>query len=128
MLSSLTRFTLDSQSVHSDTSELVTDIKTELEALESTLRNGTGKNRLKGSARKSAWNDVRELRKDFRQREGGIVKEVLSKARVVLATTHGSVQDGLNNAEAIVLITRFLQSALAVACWNGARVGNVPFS
>lgn len=89
VLSGLTRHTLDAQSSSTDSSALVDDIKKEIEELENRLRNGSGKNRIRGSERKKMWEEVRELRKEFRKREGGIVSEVVSKAKVVLATTHG---------------------------------------
>ncbi|CEQ43179.1 SPOSA6832_05086 [Sporobolomyces salmonicolor] len=90
VLSSLTRHTLDSQSLATDTSALLEDIKQELQALEGQLRNGSGKNRIRGSERKKKWEEVRELRRDLRKRQGGVVEEVLGKAKVVLATTHGA--------------------------------------
>lgn len=89
VLAGLGRHTLDAQSASSDTSALLDDIKKDLETLENQLRNGTGKTRVKGSERKKMWEEVRELRKEFRKRQGGVVSEVVSKAKVVLATTHG---------------------------------------
>lgn len=91
VLSGLTRHTLDAQSAQSDTSALLDDIKGDLAALEGQLRGGSGKNRIRGSERKKMWEEVRELRKEFRKRQGGVVSEVVSKAKVVLATTHGCV-------------------------------------
>ena len=88
VLSALSSHTLDAQTSASDSSALVADIKSELEALEGRLRL-TGKERVRGSERKKGWEEVRELRKDYRKREGGVVSEVVGKARVVLCTTHG---------------------------------------
>ncbi|KAK4049864.1 hypothetical protein OIV83_003920 [Microbotryomycetes sp. JL201] len=88
VLSALERYTLDAQTAGSDTAELVKDIKLDLEKLEGQLR-GTGKDRIKGSARKDAWAQVRDLRRDYRKREGGIVESVLGHAQCVVGTTHG---------------------------------------
>lgn len=41
------------------------------------------------------WDEVRDLRKEFRKRQGGVATEVLGKAKVVLATTHGCVHPSL---------------------------------
>ncbi|SDA01402.1 BZ3500_MvSof-1268-A1-R1_Chr10-1g02630 [Microbotryum saponariae] len=91
VLNTLTPYTLDSQVSSSSASEINADLKDELEHLENRLRNANGKDRIRGSERKKKWEEVRGLRRDYAKREGGVVKEVLGRAKVVLATTHGSV-------------------------------------
>ncbi|GAA6031415.1 hypothetical protein JCM8097_005650 [Rhodosporidiobolus ruineniae] len=117
VLSQLTRHTLDAQSAQTDASALVEDVKSELEALEGQLRNGTGKNRIKGSERKKMWEEVRELRKEMRKRQGGIQTEVLSKAKVVLATTHGAGGRSLDKHDFDVVIIDESAQATEPACW-----------
>ena len=114
VLSGLARHTLDAQSAQSDTSELLDDIKGDLAALEGQLRGGSGKNRIRGSERKKMWGEVRDLRKEFKRRQGGVVSEVVSKAKVVLATTHGCVlfrcTSRLSSPRTLTLTCSFLQS------------------
>ncbi|GAA5934656.1 hypothetical protein JCM1841_001795 [Sporobolomyces salmonicolor] len=117
VLSSLTRHTLDSQSLATDTSALLEDIKQELQALEGQLRNGSGKNRIRGSERKKKWEEVRELRRDLRKRQGGVVEEVLGKAKVVLATTHGAGGRSLDKYNFDVVIIDEAAQATEPACW-----------
>ncbi|GAA5917260.1 hypothetical protein JCM5296_000312, partial [Sporobolomyces johnsonii] len=117
VLSSLTRHTLDSQSLATDTSALLEDIKQELQALEGQLRNGSGKNRIRGSERKKKWEEVRELRRDLRKRQGGVVEEVLGKAKVVLATTHGAGGRSLDKYDFDVVIIDEAAQATEPACW-----------
>ncbi|BGP56849.1 hypothetical protein JCM8202v2_004482 [Rhodotorula sphaerocarpa] len=117
ILSGLGRHTLDAQSATSDTSALLEDIKKELETLENQLRNGTGKNRIKGSERKKMWEEVRELRKEFRKREGGVITEVMTKAKVVLATTHGAGGRSLDRSDFDVVIIDEAAQATEPACW-----------
>ncbi|BGP09805.1 hypothetical protein JCM10049v2_005679 [Rhodotorula toruloides] len=117
VLSGLTRHTLDAQSSSTDSSALVEDIKKEIEELENKLRNGSGKNRIRGSERKKMWEEVRELRKEFRKRQGGIVSEVVSKARVVLATTHGAGGRSLDRFDFDVVIIDEAAQATEPACW-----------
>ncbi|BGP26200.1 DNA helicase [Rhodotorula toruloides] len=117
VLSGLTRHTLDAQSSSTDSSALVEDIKKEIEELENKLRNGSGKNRIRGSERKKMWEEVRDLRKEFRKRQGGVVSEVVSKAKVVLATTHGAGGRSLERFEFDVVIIDEAAQATEPACW-----------
>lgn len=43
-----------------------------------------------GKERKAIWSDVRELRKEFREREGKCVDTLIGGSAVVLATLHGA--------------------------------------
>ncbi|KAM0790209.1 hypothetical protein ACM66B_005523 [Microbotryomycetes sp. NB124-2] len=116
VLSALERFTLDSQMAGSDAAGLVTDIKQDLEKLEGQLRRG-GKDRIKGSARKDAWAHVRELRRDYRKREGGIVESILKNAQCVVGTTHGvGSKDAAAQQFDTIIIDEAAQCA-EPACW-----------
>ncbi|GAA6054516.1 hypothetical protein JCM3770_005824 [Rhodotorula araucariae] len=117
VLAGLARHTLDAQSAQSDTSALLDDIKTDLAALEGQLRGGSGKNRVRGSERKKMWEEVRELRKEYRKRQGGVVSEVVSKAKVVLATTHGAGGRSLDKFNFDVVIIDEAAQATEPACW-----------
>ncbi|GAA5902800.1 uncharacterized protein JCM6883_007248 [Sporobolomyces salmoneus] len=118
ILSSLTPHTLDSQSLSSDTSSLVRDIKSELLTLEQSLASRDKRLRIKGSARKEKWDQVRSLRRDMKKRLNGITREVLSDKKVVLGTTHaagGRVLDRMEEFD-VVIIDEAAQ-ATEPACW-----------
>jgi DNA polymerase alpha-associated DNA helicase A len=104
VLSSLHTSTLDYQTTYSDAGMIARDIKKELEQTLEALQKGKirGKERfvfrlpqprppLIGGNRREKWDQVRDLRKEYRKREGTVVKGVVGKAKVVLSTCHGCV-------------------------------------
>lgn len=58
-----------------------------------------GKGRMSGSERRQRWDEVRALRKEYRKRERGLTKAVISRASIVVATCHGAGGRQLNNVE-----------------------------
>ncbi|KAG8682617.1 hypothetical protein FRC09_016648, partial [Ceratobasidium sp. 395] len=90
--------TLDAQAARSDQAALAADVKSELESAMSSLA-GKGKGRLKGAERKKMWEEVKELRKEYRKRERVVVQSVLSEAKIVLATCHSAGSRQLANMQ-----------------------------
>ncbi|ELU38648.1 DNA-binding protein SMUBP-2 [Rhizoctonia solani AG-1 IA] len=81
VLGNLHSETLDAQAARSDQAALAADAKSELEDAMASLA-GKGKSRLRGLERKKMWEEVKELRKEYRKREKVIVQSVLSEAKV----------------------------------------------
>lgn len=90
-MSALHVHTLDSQSSRTDASGLLAGITGDIEVLQEKLGGGDkkGKGRLRGKDRAEGYREMRELRNEYRRREGGVVGEVLGAKQVILATTHG---------------------------------------
>lgn len=100
--------TLDHLSAHSSSGQLLSDVRSELESAhaaltpsgqsssagnKSTSRRGTSSlnnKRLTGGERRKAWDEVRELRKELRQRERSLFGNTLNESNVVLTTLHGA--------------------------------------
>ncbi|KAF8579998.1 P-loop containing nucleoside triphosphate hydrolase protein [Ramaria rubella] len=121
VMASLHSRTLDAQAQASAEATLAKDVKAELEDIMAAL-SGKGLKakkgqRLRGEARKEAWRNVRDLRKEYRKREEGVVKSVLSKAQVVLSTCHGAGSKQLQNTEFDVVIIDEATQALEAVCW-----------
>ncbi|KAJ3568025.1 hypothetical protein NP233_g5986 [Leucocoprinus birnbaumii] len=112
--------TLEVQATRSDQAALAKDVKSELETTLGIL-SGKGKGSKgkapRGVERKKLWEEVKALRKEYRQREGGVVKSVLSEAQVVLATCHTSGGRQLQNHEFDVVIIDEATQALEAVCW-----------
>ncbi|KAH3684237.1 hypothetical protein WICPIJ_004794 [Wickerhamomyces pijperi] len=92
LLQSNLKHSLDIVSTYSDSGMLVADIKKEIE---DTIKKVKKTRSYK--EKKAIWNEVKELRKELRERERKITTELILKAKVVLATLHGSSSRELVN-------------------------------
>ncbi|KDQ32825.1 hypothetical protein PLEOSDRAFT_1032118 [Pleurotus ostreatus PC15] len=112
--------TLDAKAGRSEQAALAKDIKNEIDAAMGVL---TGKGKgvkgkgPRGAERKKLWEEVKALRKEYRQREGGVVKSVLGESQVVLATCHSSGGRQLNNQQFDVVLIDEATQALEAVCW-----------
>ncbi|KAI0057300.1 P-loop containing nucleoside triphosphate hydrolase protein [Artomyces pyxidatus] len=113
--------TLDVKAGRSDQAALARDVKDELQVALDTL-SGKGKSAKgrspRGLERKKLWEDVRALRKEYRQREGGVVKSVLAESQIVLATCHSAGGRQLRNHKFDVVIIDEATQALEAVCWT----------
>lgn len=71
----------------------------------------------RGAERKKMWEEVKALRKEYRQREGGVVKSVLGESQIVLATCHSSGGRQLRYHDFDVVIIDEATQALEAVCW-----------
>lgn len=85
IMANLSQSTLDYQTMHSDAGVIAKELKAEIEDWTRKLTSG----KLRGKERREGWGEVRELRKEYRKREGAVATGVLNQAKVVLATCHG---------------------------------------
>ncbi|KIJ63662.1 hypothetical protein HYDPIDRAFT_41061 [Hydnomerulius pinastri MD-312] len=112
--------TLEVKAGRSDQAALAKDVKADLDAALDTLAGkgkGKGAKKPRGSERKKMWEDVRALRKEYRQREGGVVKAVLGESQIVLATCHSSGGRQLRDHVFDVVIIDEATQALEAVCW-----------
>ncbi|KIK94447.1 hypothetical protein PAXRUDRAFT_12038 [Paxillus rubicundulus Ve08.2h10] len=112
--------TLEVKAGRSDQAALAKDVKAELDAALSTLAGkgkGKGAKKPRGLERKKLWEDVRALRKEYRQRDSGVVKAVLSESQIVLATCHTAGGRQLRDHVFDVAIIDEATQALEAVCW-----------
>lgn len=117
VLNDLHDATLDSQAERSDQAQLVNDIKKEINDLMNTLSGGGKGKKPRGAERKKMYDEVKELRKEYRKREGTIVSRVVDGAKIVLATCHGAGGRQLFNRAFDVVIVDEAAQALEAVCW-----------
>ncbi|KAF8635577.1 hypothetical protein AX15_000227 [Amanita polypyramis BW_CC] len=117
---SILNSTLEVQASRTDQAALAKDVKDELEETLAVL-SGKGKSakgkKPRGAERRKMWEDIKALRKEYRQREGGVIRSVLSEAQVVLATCHSSGGRQLQHLEFDVVIIDEATQALEAVCW-----------
>lgn len=110
--------TLEAQAERSDEAALARDVKAELETALGVLSGkGKGGKMPRGLERKRMWEEVRTLKKEYRERERKIGKSVLQESQVVLATCHSSGGYQLRALEFDVVIIDEATQALEAVCW-----------
>lgn len=70
-----------------------------------------------GRERKAIYNDMKDLRKEYREREKQCVATLVSGSKVVLATLHGAGGFQLRNEQFDVVIVDEASQALEAQCW-----------
>lgn len=70
-----------------------------------------------GRERKAIYNDMKDLRKEYREREKQCVTSLVSGSEVVLATLHGAGGFQLRNERFDVVIIDEASQALEAQCW-----------
>ncbi|TCD62127.1 hypothetical protein EIP91_007302 [Steccherinum ochraceum] len=112
--------TLEAKSYRSEQAALARDVKIELDNVLGTLSGkakGSKGKRPKRPERKKLWEEVRSLRKEYRQREGQVVQAVLKESQIVLATCHSAGGRQLRNESFDVAIIDEATQAFEAVCW-----------
>ena len=129
VLPSLTNATLDVQSRQSSEGQLVRDVAAEIDELMQRLvpprtgaraGNKSARNipRVKGLERRKMWEQVRELRKEYRRRDRALSGTVLKNARIIMSTCHGAGARQLDDMQFDVCIIDEACQALEMSCWT----------
>ena len=113
----LQKHSLDALIGQSDQTQLVQDVKHDIESTLAKMKKSKG-----GKGNVGLRNELKELRKEFREREKKAIKEILSNADVVLATlTSATPWDGplkhLKDEHFNVTVIDECSQSLEMACW-----------
>jgi len=128
VLPTLTRATLDVQSRHSSEGQLAREVAQEIDDLMQVLSPPRGAPRagnksarkaprVKGEERRRMWEQVRELRKEFRKRDRALASTVLKRSRIVMSTCHGAGGRQLDDLSFDFCIIDEACQALDMSCW-----------
>ena len=112
LLPSVLNHSLDVLSRTSEAAVIVQDIRKEMDAKLASVKKTRS-----GRERRAIYDDLKQLRQDFRQRERRCVNELLRSSNVVLATLHGAGGYDLKNEQFDVVIVDEASQALEAQCW-----------
>ncbi|KAG7107366.1 DNA polymerase alpha-associated DNA helicase A like protein [Verticillium longisporum] len=91
---------------------IVQDVRAEMDAKQASLKKART-----GRDRRAIYADLKDLRKEYRERERGCLRELLGGSKVVLATLHGAGGFQLRDEKFDVVIIDEASQALEAQCW-----------
>ncbi|KAJ5554969.1 hypothetical protein N7461_003439 [Penicillium sp. DV-2018c] len=96
----------------SDAGGIVKDIRKEIDEKQASIRKTRS-----GRERRGIYDELKLLRKEFRERESKCVDNLVRESSVVLATLHGAGGHQLKNQKFDVVIIDEASQALEAQCW-----------
>ena len=112
LLPSVLDHSLDVLSYTSEAAAIVRDIRAEMDEKRASIKKTRN-----GTERRAIYGDLKELRKEYRERERRCVDNLVGGSRVVLATLHGTGGGQLKDQQFDVVIIDEASQALEAQCW-----------
>lgn len=112
LLPSVLNHSLDVLTHTSDAAEIVRGVRKEMDTKQASIKKTKS-----GKERRAIYGDLKELRKEVRQREQACITNLVAGSKVVLATLHGAGGFQLKNEEFDVVIIDEASQALEAQCW-----------
>lgn len=112
LLPSVVSHSLDVLTQTSEAGAIVKDVRAEMDAKQASIKKTKS-----GKERKAIYTDLKELRKEYRERERRCVSNLVGGSKVVLATLHGAGGSQLRGEEFDVVIIDEASQALEAQCW-----------
>lgn len=112
LLPSVLNHSLDVLTRTSDAGAIVGDVRAEMDAKQASVRKAKS-----GRERRGIYGEIKELRKEYRERERRCVGDLVRGSKVVLATLHGAGGFQLRNERFDVVLIDEASQALEAQCW-----------
>ena len=112
LLPSVLEHSLEVLTQTSDAAGIVKDVRKEIDEKQASIRKTRS-----GRERRGIYDDLKQLRKEFRERESKCVDNLVRESSVVLATLHGAGGHQLKNQKFDVVIIDEASQALEAQCW-----------
>ena len=106
------KYCLDALILHDDGTEIVRDVRKEMDTMLRTLSRTKDK-----SYRRSIQTELKSLRKEARQREEKVVSSILQSRDVVLSTLVGASSKFVKDIKFDIVVIDEAAQALEAACW-----------
>lgn len=112
LLPSVLNHSLDVLTQTSEAGEIVKDVRTEMDAKQASIKKSKS-----GKERRAIYLDLKDLRKEFREREKKCVSNLLAGSKVVLSTLHGAGGFQIRHDQFDVVVIDEASQALEAQCW-----------
>ncbi|MCJ1308817.1 hypothetical protein MMC25_002472 [Agyrium rufum] len=112
LLPGVLNHSLDVLTQTSEASAIVKDVRKELDEKQASIRKTRN-----GRERRAIYSEMKDLRREYRDREQKCVGNLVTGSKVVLATLHGSGGFQLRNENFDVVIIDEASQALEAQCW-----------
>ena len=112
LLPSVLAHSLDVLTETSDAASIVKDVRKEMDTKQASIKKTRS-----GRERRAIYGEMKELRKEYREREKQCVSSLVGGSKVVLATLHGAGGFQLRNERFDVVIIDEASQALEAQCW-----------
>ena len=112
LLPSVLNHSLEVLTKTSEAAAIVQDVRKEMDSKQASIRKTRN-----GRERRAIYGDLKELRKEFREREGKCVDNLIRESKVIAATLHGAGGFQLRNQKFDVVIIDEASQALEAQCW-----------
>ncbi|KAJ4414437.1 hypothetical protein N0V82_007944 [Gnomoniopsis sp. IMI 355080] len=112
LLPSVLNHSLEVLTQTSEAGQIVKDVRGEMDAKQASIKKTRS-----GRERKAIYMDLKELRKEYRERERSCISNLVKGSKVVLATLHGAGGYQLRNEQFDVVIIDEASQALEAQCW-----------
>lgn len=123
LLPSVLSYSLEVLTRTGDTGALVNDIRDEMDAKHAKIKKTRN-----GKEKRAIYLEIKDLRKEYREREANCVESLVRSSQVVLATLHGAGGHYLKRQSFDVLIIDEASQALEASTWTailGCEVSKV---
>ena len=96
----------------SEAAAIVKDVRKEMDDKQASIKKTRN-----GKERRAIYGDIKELRKEYRERENQCVSNLIQSSKVVLATLHGAGGYQLRHEKFDIVIIDEGSQALEAQCW-----------
>ena len=112
LLPSVLAHSLDVLTRTSEAAGIVRDVAKEMDTKQASIKKTKS-----GRERREIYSELKELRKEYQERERRCVDQLVRQSKVVLATLHGAGGFHLKNQQFDVVIVDEASQALEAQCW-----------